>query len=508
MRLKNLLKNFISEILPQVLILFLGIFKSKIFLNYLGESTTGLVSVFSQVMAYLSLAEGGLGQAVIYRLYKPVVKKDWNQISKIKNGTKTIFNIVMLIMFIASIIGGLIIPFLIKSNTFSSEYIVFNFVIYVISELILYITIFERSLYIATENAYKSNGVIKTALLIKKIVEIGLAILLKNITVIFLAYIAISLIETIIILSIFKKDFPQTNKSTESDFSVLKDTKDLIVHKVAGLVASNIDILLISSNIGLAKVVVYSTYYTFVSAVTSLLNKISSAFLGTVGNVIEEVGEESYRTFQEYNGFLFFIAMTIGGPFEFIINYFINIFYDGKVETSIIISLLFTISLIYSIIRIPLVTYTEGGGLFKQTKICPIIECIVNLALSIILIKYLGISGCLLGTIISLIISEYLIKPRIIFKELFKKDVFEYYKMNSGFILALIIQLMFSIMTQQFIKINNMLQLIMFLIIYFIINMIFTILIFYVFKQNYMKTRFIQLKNMIFRREKNEKRNY
>ena len=498
---KKLLKNLSSEILPQILIMGLGLIKSKFFLDYLGENTVGLTQIFNQILGYLSLVEGGLGQAVIYRLYNPVNKKNYKKISEIGSGTKSIFNKIILIILVLSIIGGLIIPFLIKDNPYSTIYILFNFILYVISEIILYTTVFERSLYIASEKAYKSNRIIKSSLIIKYLLEILFAFLFKDITIIFVSLIIISIIENVLIKIITKKDFKYLEKTEEKDTEVLNDVKNLMVHKIAGLIATNIDIILISSFIGLSKVLIYSTYLMYFNAIVSLTNKISRGMVGTIGNIIVEDKDKSYNAFKEFNGFVFLTCLLIAGPFAFLINHFINIFYDGKVLTSTITSVLFTLVLIYNIIRIPLTTYTEGAGLFKETKICPIIESIVNLGLSLILIQFWGINGCLLGTFISLIISEYIIKPSILFKKIFNRKSIAYYKISAGFILLLIIQLAISSAIQNYIVISNFKLFFGYAIFFFVINLIIILIIFKIFRQNYVFERLNSIKNIIFKKE-------
>lgn len=82
MRVKNVFKNLISEMLPQIAIAFLGIYKSKVFLEYLGTDIVGLYNLFAQILGYLSLVEGGIASAVIYRLYKPLHEKDYEKLAK------------------------------------------------------------------------------------------------------------------------------------------------------------------------------------------------------------------------------------------------------------------------------------------------------------------------------------------------------------------------------------------------------------------------------------------
>lgn len=58
MRTKKAIINFITDALPQVLILILGIIKIKLFINILGEVKLGLYQLYNQIVAYLVLIEG------------------------------------------------------------------------------------------------------------------------------------------------------------------------------------------------------------------------------------------------------------------------------------------------------------------------------------------------------------------------------------------------------------------------------------------------------------------
>ena len=494
MRIKNVFKNLISEMLPQIMIAFLGIYRSKVFLTYLGTDVVGLYNLFAQILGYLSLVEGGLGTAVIYRLYKPIFEKDYDKLAEIRAGIKRIFNIIILCMIVLGLLLSLIIPLLIKDNKFSLIFIITNFMLYVLSEIVLYKTIFERSLYIATEKNYKLNVVVKTTLIIKTIMEFCVAMLTKNLTNVLIASVITNIIGSYLIYAISKKDFKFIKKSIKRDYTVLKDVKNLITHRIAGMISSNIDIILLSSFIGLDAVVIYSTYLLYMNALTSLMNKISNAFLGSIGNKIVEDSKDAYRIFKEYNALMFFIAIILGVQFFFSIDCFINIWYNNQVQTSMGISILFSMVLIYNIIRMSLVTFTEAAGLFKETKICPIIEAVVNLILSLILVKPLGIEGLLIGTFLALLISEFFIKPHIIFKKIFNKSGLEYYKISYKFIIILIIEIIIvCIMKINIIHFKKITTWFLASAIFGFFNICITMLMYIIMKQTFLVDRIKQI---------------
>ena len=53
MRTKSTIINFITDAFPQVLILILGLFKTKLFIDILGSNQLGLYQLYGQIIAYL-----------------------------------------------------------------------------------------------------------------------------------------------------------------------------------------------------------------------------------------------------------------------------------------------------------------------------------------------------------------------------------------------------------------------------------------------------------------------
>ena len=124
-----MIKNFITDFFPQIIIMIIALFKSKIMLQYLGQETLGLYQLFAQVITYLALAEGGLASAAVYRLYKPIADKDNQKIAEIANATRNVFMIVSGIILVLGIGISFVVPFLIENNTFSYGYIISNFIL-------------------------------------------------------------------------------------------------------------------------------------------------------------------------------------------------------------------------------------------------------------------------------------------------------------------------------------------------------------------------------------------
>ncbi|MCI9093478.1 MAG: hypothetical protein HFF36_06785 [Coprobacillus sp.] len=439
MRTTKMIKNFITDFFPQIIIMIIALFKSKIMLQYLGQETLGLYQLFAQVITYLALAEGGLASAAVYRLYKPIADKDNQKIAEIANATRNVFMIVSGIILVLGIGISFVVPFLIENNTFSYGYIISNFILYVISEVVVYLTIYRRALFEANQEKYKINIIYQTSLILHSLLEIAILMLGGNLTSLFIMFICLNTVTSMIILLYGKKTYSYLPKTKKADYSLVKDVKNLFIHKISALISNNVDVIIISKVLGLVNVVIYTTYNYIINSLKLVVDKLYGAALGGIGNVLATDKDTGKKLFFEYNSLVFFFALVLGIPLLYAIDYFIDIWYSNEIYTSMLLSILFVVNLVYYIIRTPLISFTTAAGLFKETNKCAILEVIINLSLSLILVNIIGIPGVLIGTIVSLVISEYMIKPIIIYKKVFGEGVKEYYLRNLKFVLYLII---------------------------------------------------------------------
>ena len=71
MRKQNTYKNIMANIVSMSVVMLLTFVSRYVFLTYLNITYFGLNSLCVDVLSMLSLAELGIGQAMVYALYKP-----------------------------------------------------------------------------------------------------------------------------------------------------------------------------------------------------------------------------------------------------------------------------------------------------------------------------------------------------------------------------------------------------------------------------------------------------
>ncbi|MDR0919180.1 MAG: polysaccharide biosynthesis protein, partial [Oscillospiraceae bacterium] len=80
-RVKNVSKGIAWGFLFRIFSIILPFITRTIIIYYLGLEYTGLGSLFTSILQVLSLAELGIGHAMVFGMYKPVTEENYSKIS-------------------------------------------------------------------------------------------------------------------------------------------------------------------------------------------------------------------------------------------------------------------------------------------------------------------------------------------------------------------------------------------------------------------------------------------
>ena len=107
-RKKNAFRGILAGSLNKVIVMVLPFIMRTIILYYLGTQYLGLSSLFTSVLGLLSLAELGIGSAMIFSMYKPIAEDDTPTICALLKLYRKLYRIIGSIITI----GGLcLLPF-------------------------------------------------------------------------------------------------------------------------------------------------------------------------------------------------------------------------------------------------------------------------------------------------------------------------------------------------------------------------------------------------------------
>lgn len=396
---------------------------------------------------------------------------------------KFLFIIIASAIFVIGFVVSFFIGFFIQdSSDFTFGYMQITFLIYLVSQVIYYFTIPHRVLFEADQKKYVPNLIYQITAIVKAIIEIIIVLSGLGLIPILISLVCCSLVANVVMLITFKKYYKDVDFKAKKDFTMLKDVKDLFVNTLGILVTSNIDIIIISKLIGLNSVVIYSTYNYFVEGIRQFVDKIAGSTMSGVGDLLVDGKDRALSVFNEFNEFVFFIASLICIPMFVFINKFIMIWYKGSVQTALSWSILFTVILFYQITKIPLKVFTYSSGKFREVKIFVIFEVIINLTLSLVLVHFMGISGVLIATVISMFVADWCTKPFVIFKKIIVGNVWKYYAkyvINTAFMVGIAAIAYLLVPTNY----DNLIMCILYGGIFTVVNALIMIVFYYLTKQ-------------------------
>ena len=143
MRTSYSIKNSISSIASNIIIMLLGFIAQTVFIKLLGSEYLGLNSLFLNIISMLSITELGISSAIIYNLYKPLNDDNKEDIKSLMLFYKKCY---FVIAFIILVIGLIILPFLniIVGTNNIEENIKIIFMLFISDSIFTYLFSYKR----------------------------------------------------------------------------------------------------------------------------------------------------------------------------------------------------------------------------------------------------------------------------------------------------------------------------------------------------------------------------
>lgn len=450
-RMKNSLYNSVSSAFIALVMTVLSFVSRSIFINNLGEQLLGVDGLFTNILSLLSLAELGFGTAISFSLYEPIASSDNKKISLIMKYFKSVYEKIGIIIFI----GGLIcLPFLsLMTKGYNSNdynlYIIFF--LYLINTSLSYFTAYNSTLLEADQKNYKITF-IRTFF---NLLVYGLQILSLLVYKSFYLYLIILLvfrqIERIVTFYYIKKMYKNIIVKTDDEIDestkkgISKNIKGILFHKFGDFVVNGTDNIIISSMIDISITGLYANYLSVVGVIKTIMISIINSTTSSFGNLnVKENDEVKYNVFSVINLIGSFVIGICCIGFFFGINDFIGLWVGEKFKLGFISVLLIMVNLFLFCSILPVNVVKDSSGLYYNDRYIGIVQAFINLVVSIVGAKVWGINGVLLGTTISYLFTVSWTKAYVIYKNVFKKNVFNYILKIGTSILILCISCLLS----------------------------------------------------------------
>ena len=433
-RTQNSINNMLTGVLTRVANLILQMVYRSVFIQILGLTYLSVNGLFSNILTIFSFAELGIGEAIVFSLYKPIKEQNYEKICGLMQLYKKTYCIIGWIVWGLGLAFTPFLPFMINGPTGGVENLTLIYLLFVLDSGVSYFFSYRQAYMTACQEQYYLNIWSCIFTIFNKATLIVAILMFEQ----FIPVLIISCIWTVLQNAIMSglvvrkhKYIKNTNGCSvdkSEKVTIVKNIKALVIYKLGTLVLNSTDNIIITTVVGLNWVGLYSNYSILVSAATGFIATLFSSITASIGNLNADKDSERKESMFYIVNFASFWVYSISAVCFFIaLSPVVEIWLGG--EYLIDKATVFIIALnvyIGGMLFAPF-SYRQTMGLFVYGKLRPIISAIINVVVSIILGKLMGLSGVLLGTIISRVSTNVWFDPYIVFKKGLKKNPKKYF---------------------------------------------------------------------------------
>ncbi|MBE6286831.1 MAG: lipopolysaccharide biosynthesis protein [Mediterranea massiliensis] len=453
------IKNSLYGILVVVLNTAIS-FVTRIFLiRHLGVEVLGLNGLFSEVITMMSLAELGVGMAIIYSLYQPMYESDYKKISQLMSLFRSAYHYIAIGTLIIGLILLPFIQYLITDIEYPISYIRLVFILFVINTSSSYLFSYKTALLNVDQKQYIISIITAIIRLIFTGITIYLLITTENYVIYLIVLISQSIITNFTISKYVDRhytylDFKEKLEKEERK-DVFRNIKNIFIKRLSGVITSSSTNVLISTLVSTIQVGYYSNYVMLFSPFKILRNQISNAITASIGNLsVSESSERCISVLKRLTFIFFTYAIVMSTILMSVGDLFIKLWLGEEFVMSSVIITVAILNIYLDVTSVPLWQYLEVSGLFKQDRNIAILGSTLNLIVAFVFGLKIGIVGIFLGTVCTQVV-QLILKTKLLFKNKYATSPFSYYYMHIKIFLAFIMIVAIQYFLISHLRMNN-----------------------------------------------------
>lgn len=406
MRTKKAVINTMTSIIAEIVSIICGLILPRLILGAFGSSYNGITSSISQFLSCVVLLRAGVGSVTRAALYKPLAKKDINEISGIVNATAIFMKKVALIYVGALLIFACIYPFFVRD---SFDWIFSATLVLIIGSSTFvdnYFGIAYQMLLQADQKNYINTIPQIVTTILNTIIA---AILIYCGASIHFVKIGSALVYFVrpLFLSYYVKKKYDIDSSAAPNNSAISQRWDAFAQQAAAFVNNNTDVIVLTMFANIKEVSVYTVYYMVANGLYKVEQTLTDSFEAAFGNMLakkeNKVLQENFKIVEYLvftsAAFLFICGAVLIMPFAKVYTLGIcDVSYERP-----LFGALMCINQFLFCIRLPYHMLVDAAGHFKQTRNGAIFEAFLNVIVSVTLVVKFGLIGVTIGTFCALL---------------------------------------------------------------------------------------------------------
>lgn len=410
-RTKNAGRNIFYGVILKIYQIAVPFLMRTAMIYLMGAQYLGLNSLFSSILQVLNLAELGVGSAMVYSMYKPIAEDDTDTICALMALYRKYYRIIGAIILFA---GGVITPFvprLIKMDTVPSDVNVYILYLLNLGATVIsyWLFAYKNCLLSAFQRNDISSKISMVSSTITYVLQFSIIYFWRNFYAYTVIVLLVGIVNNLITAVVVNRMYPTFHAKGKLNAEMVTDinhrVRDLFTSKIGTVVYDSADTLVISAFLGMSTLAVYQNYYFILSSISGVVSMIFGACTAGIGNSL--VVETKDKNFGDLNKFTFIIC-GIGGFCSACLlclyQPFMELWVGKELMLDISVVVCFVIYFYIRQINSLLNLYKDASGMWHEDRYRPLVAALTNLVMNIILVRFIGIYGVILSTVLAILV--------------------------------------------------------------------------------------------------------
>lgn len=440
-RLQCLKWNAITSLIYQIILMIGGFVLPRMILKQYGSVVNGMVNSITQFLGVISFLEMGVGSVVASSLYKPLSEENKKAISDIVTSASRFYKKIAYILIIYVIGIIIIFPLITQSDFIFSSSLIISIAIN--SFIQYYFGIVDLFFLSAAQKDYIRFILQSIEYVISLIVSYFMIVIGVSIQLVKLITSLLFSLRPIIIRKYINRHY-KVNRNSKYENEPISQKWNGIAQHVSFIVVQNTDIIVLTLLSTLENVSVYSVYNLAIQGVKSIIVAFTSGIKSVMGDLyVRGENEKLLNFFEKMEWCIHNITSIVFGCTCALIQPFVLIYTKGIDDANYsqhLFGVLLSLAYATFCYRIPYTNVIQACNHYKQTQKSYIISAIINVVFSVLLVKWCGIIGVAIGTLVSMMYHTIWL-ARYEMKNLIERSMKSMYKLIVSDILIIFLGL-------------------------------------------------------------------
>ncbi len=398
--------NILSRLFSRTVTLLCGLITPRLLIGAFGSEAYGLATSISQLLSYVALLEGGVGSVARAKLYEPLARGDQQTVSNIRRELRVFMLTVSGIFALYSLALAGLYPSLEAAENFDF-FFVFSLVLAMAAALFAEysLSLSDVALLHSAQRSYVPDtaygvATILNTLTVVVMVRLGFGLVAIKVAAV-LVFLLRPLVQSLYVAKVFQ--LPRAQRQGQKQ---LTQKWVGLGHNIAQFLQNNTDVALLTFFGELKLVSVYSIYYMVVHAVQNIASSVTGGMEALLGDMLaRKEHQELNKCFDNYETAISLVSVLVFAVTAVLLAPFVMLYTKGVQDANYhqpMLALLLAVGAVLTCLRQCYHSLVYAAGHFRQTNAAAYGEAALNVGISLVLIRPMGLEGIALGTIIAI----------------------------------------------------------------------------------------------------------